>query len=94
MRTLSEDTSPHIEQVQLELLRRMPAWRKLALAGQMNRMLNTLALSGLRQRYPHASSEELRRRLADLRLGPELAVRVYGPLPEEPHDAERIERTG
>ena len=66
MRRLSEDTSPHLEQLQIELLRRMPAWRKLALVGQMNRMLNTLALSGLRQRHPHASPEELRRRLADM----------------------------
>ena len=83
MRTLSEDTSPHIEQVQIELLRQMPPWHKLALAGQLNRMLSTLALNGLRQRHPHASPEELRRRLADIRLGPELAARVYGPLPEE-----------
>jgi len=33
----------------------------------------------LRQRHPNASPEELRRRLADILLGPELAVRVYGP---------------
>ncbi len=29
--------------------------------------------------------EELRRRLADLLLGPELAARAYGPLQELPH---------
>ena len=86
MQRLSEDTSPHLEQLQIELLRRMPAWRKLALVGQMNRMLNTLALSGLRQRNPHASPEELRRRLADIRLGPDLAALVYGPLSEETGD--------
>ena len=57
-------------------------------------MLSTLALNGLHQRHPHASPEELRRRLADIRLGPELAARVYGPLSEEPRDAERSERTG
>ncbi len=94
MRTLSEDTSPHIEQVQIELLRQMPPWRKFALVGQLNRMVDTLALNGLRQRHPHAAPEELRRRLADIRLGPDLAARVYGQLPEEWPDAERTERTG
>jgi len=43
----------------------------------------TLALSGLRQRHPQASEDELRRHLADLWLGPELAARVYGPLVEK-----------
>jgi hypothetical protein len=52
------------------------------MVAEMNSALRTLALSGLRQRYPHATPEELRRRLADLWLGPDLATRVYGPLSE------------
>lgn len=78
------DTSPAIEEVRVEGLRRMPAWRKLALVGEMNRTLDTLALAGLRRRYPEAGAAELRRRLADIRLGPALAARVYGPPPAEP----------
>jgi hypothetical protein len=35
--------------------------------------MRILALSGLRQRYPQATPQELRRRLADLLLGPSLA---------------------
>jgi hypothetical protein len=63
----------------------MPAWRKLQLVGEMNRTLDTLALAGLRQRHPGATLAQLRRRLADLRLGPALAARVYGPLdPDAP----------
>jgi hypothetical protein len=50
---------------------------------QLNQAAYTLALSGLQQRYPQASPVELRRRLADLLLGPELAARVYGPLETE-----------
>ncbi len=80
MAILSPDTSPDAERVQIELMRRAPAWRKLQLVGQMNSALRTLAMSGLRQRYPQASPQELRRRLADLVLGPELAARVYGSL--------------
>ncbi len=82
MSGLNADTSPAAEQVQLELMRQAPAWRKFHAVGQLWTTLRTLALSGLRQRYPHASEAELRRRLADLTLGPELAMRVYGPLPE------------
>lgn len=48
----------------------------------LNRTARLLALDGLRRRYPEAEPEELRRRLADLLLGPELATKAYGPGPE------------
>ena len=80
MSVLFSDTRPEAERVQIELLRQAPIWRKLELLGQLNQTARTLALSGLRQRYPQASPQELRRRLADLLLGQELATRVYGPL--------------
>jgi hypothetical protein len=76
--TLSADTYPEAERVQIELLRRVPAWRKMQMVGEINQTVQMLALSGLRQRFPNASSGELRRRLAELRLGAELAARVYG----------------
>jgi hypothetical protein len=50
--------------------------------GEMNRMVRTLALAGLRQRYPDEPPTQRRRRLADLLLGPELAELAYGPLLE------------
>ncbi|MBN1140063.1 MAG: hypothetical protein JXM73_26070 [Anaerolineae bacterium] len=83
MTTLAADTHPDVEQLQIQRLRQMPAWRKLALVSEMNRTVRALALAGLRQRYPDAGPAELDRRLADLVLGPELAARAYGPLPEE-----------
>jgi len=83
MTTLSPDTHPEIERLQIERLRQMPAWRKLALVGEMNQTVRTLALAGLRQRHPNDTPAQRRRRLADLLLGTELAARVYGPLPEE-----------
>lgn len=79
--TLSPDTSPEAEAVLLNLLRQAPPWRKLHMVGQLNQTVRTLALSGLRQRHPQTTAQELRRRLADLLLGPDLAIRVYGPLP-------------
>jgi len=83
MMTLSSDTHPDIERLQIQRLRQMPAWRKMALVGEMNRTVRALALAGLRQRYPEDSPAQRQRRLADLLLGPELAARAYGPLPEE-----------
>ena len=77
----SSDTSRAAESKLFELARKAPAWRKVELIGEMYRTVCDLALSGLRKRYPHAPAEELRRRLADILLGPELARRVYGPFP-------------
>ena len=60
----------------------MPTWRQMALMAEMAESVQTLALAGLRQRYP-ADTPAQRRRLADLLLGPELAARAYGPSPQE-----------
>jgi hypothetical protein len=83
MTTLSLDTQSAIEQRQIERLREMPPWRKLALMSDMSQTVRTLALAGLRQRFPDDSPPQRRRRLADLILGPELAARAYGPLSED-----------
>jgi hypothetical protein len=80
MSALWPDTHPDIECLQIERLRQMPAWRKMALMAEMAQSVR--ALAGLRQRYP-ADSPAQRRRLADLLLGPELAALAYGPLLDE-----------
>jgi hypothetical protein len=82
MTALSRDTSLEIEKMQVERLRRMPSWRKMALMAEMCQSVQTLALAGLRQRYPADTPAQQRRRLADLQLGPELARRAYGPWSE------------
>jgi hypothetical protein len=77
------ETHPDIERLQVEGLRQMPTWRKIALMAEMGQSVQTLALAGLRQRHPADTPAQRRRRLADLVLGPELAARAYGPTPEE-----------
>jgi len=72
------DTDPTAQAVLNQLLRKAPIWRKLELMGELNETARTLALGGLRERYPDASNAMLRRHLADLLLGPELAFRAYG----------------
>lgn len=83
MTTLSPDTSPQIEQMQIEHLRQMPVWRKMALLAEMNQTVHELALVGLRQRHPNDSPTKQRRRLASLLLGAELATQAYGAMPGE-----------
>ena len=83
MTTLYSDTDTKAERVQIELLRRAPAWRKIQIVAQLNETVRTLALSGLRQRHPDASPQLLRRLLASLMWGEDLAEKVYGPIPEQ-----------
>ncbi len=77
--TLSRDTDPKAEAVQIEIYRRMPAWRKVELVSDAIETSYVLALAGLRDRFPKAGDEEIRRRLMDLMLGEELATKAYGP---------------
>lgn len=77
-RQMNRDTTPEAEAVLVRLWRETPGWRKWEMMEELNRAARELALAGLRRRYPDASPEELRRRLADLLLGPELAAQVFG----------------
>jgi hypothetical protein len=83
MSTLFPDTHPEAEKVLIELLQKAPTWRKMEMVDQLNQAVRLLALSGLRSSYPNDTPEQLRRRLADLLLGAELARKVYGPFPCE-----------
>jgi hypothetical protein len=80
MGALYSDTHPKMEALQIELWRQASPTRKMQMLAQLNASARTLALTGLRSRYPHASEAELRRRLADLLLGEELARKVYGEI--------------
>jgi hypothetical protein len=77
---IHSDTHPTIAALQRQMLSQASPARKLALLGQMNLTVKTLALSGLRSRFPDDSPETIHRRLADLMLGQALANQVYGPL--------------
>ena len=74
------DTTPEAHRVHIELMRRAPAWRKIELAVELYESLKLVALAGLRTRHPGAPELEIRRRLADVLLGAELAERAYGPI--------------
>jgi hypothetical protein len=80
MSALFSDTHPKMEALQIELWRQASPARKMHMLAQLNASAQMLALTGLRSRYPQASKAELRRRLADLLLGEELARKVYGEI--------------
>ena len=81
MPTLSSDTHPKMEALQIRLWREASSTRKMQALAQLNASAKILALTGLRSRFPQASEAELRYKLACLLLGDELARKVYGEPP-------------
>lgn len=81
MGVLADDTSADAQAVQLEVLRRLPARRRLEMLDDACRLSRELARVGLRRRHPGASPEVIERLLMDLVLGEELAELAYGPRP-------------
>lgn len=75
---LFNDTSPEAEALLITLLRQAPSWRKFKMVGDLNATVKQFALSGIRQRHPNATEEQVNRHLADILLGEELAATVYG----------------
>ena len=80
MSALYSDTDPKVEALQIKMWRQASPTRKMHMLAQLNASVRILALAGLRSRYPNATETELRRRLADLILGEELARKVYGEM--------------
>ena len=77
MSRLFSDSHPKMEQMQIEFIRRMPAWKKFAVVDDLNETVKMLAAGGIKQRHPDATPQQVRRMLAELMLGAELARRVY-----------------
>lgn len=80
MSALFSDTHPGMEALQVQLLRQVSPTRKMEMLAQLNAAARVLVLSGLRTRHPQASEAELRRRLAGILLGEDLARKVYGEI--------------
>jgi hypothetical protein len=77
MSVLSSDTHPKMEKMQIEFIRRMSASKKIAIVDGLNETVKTLAMSGIKQRHPDATPQQIQRMLAELMLGAELAQKVY-----------------
>ena len=71
------DTSREVENLLIDIYRRMPSWRKIELVEDANRTARQLAWAGLHSRHPGETKARLRRRLLDLVLGEETANKIY-----------------
>ena len=81
-RPLFSDTDEEAERVLIELARAMPPWKKVKQIADTTKACRQFAMAGLRERYPQAPEEELRRRLAALLLDRETVIKAYGWDPE------------
>jgi len=80
---LFDDTHPEAEEVYIRLLSQAPAWKKMEVINQLYLTAVSMARAGIRRRHPDADEDEIRRRVARMFLGDELARKVYGPIPEK-----------
>jgi hypothetical protein len=78
MKPFSPDTTLEAQRVQFELMRQLPAWKRLSLAFELTEATRHLVLADIRSRYPGASDEELRKRFISRVLSREEVIRAYG----------------
>ena len=64
---------------EIEVLREMPAWKKLELVADLCEANRALMMAGLRARCPEASEDELHRQLMELLWGETKAAEIWGP---------------
>lgn len=62
----------------IELTRAIPDWKKIEQLFSLIETTRALSMSGIRRRYPQASEEELKKRLAALVLDRETVIKIYG----------------
>ncbi|MDX1933815.1 MAG: hypothetical protein SFU56_14550 [Capsulimonadales bacterium] len=83
MKTLSPDTHPEIERIWIEGIRKMTPAEKFARLEGLNAMGEQLARTDVLRRYPDATEDEVRLRIASRRIPAELMVKAFGWDPTE-----------
>jgi hypothetical protein len=83
MKPLSPDTTPEAQQMHFALMRRLPGWKRLALAFELTQATRQLVLADIRHRFAAASDEEIRRRFIARVLPREDVIRAYGFDPKQ-----------
>ena len=73
MRTQSEDTSPEMEQAQIELIRKASPSKIFGLVRSMSQTMIQASRENIRRLHPDASKEELTLIFIELYYGKELA---------------------
>ena len=73
MRTQSEDTSPEMERVQIELIRKASSAKLFGLVRSMSQTMMQASKENIRRLHPDANKEELTLIFVELYYGKELA---------------------
>jgi hypothetical protein len=81
------DTDPRAMEVWLDLLRRMPAGKKIESVFALSRMAIQFSEAGVRMAYPEADDSEVFLRTAARRLSRDLMIQVYGWDPRAHEDS-------
>lgn len=82
-RTQSPDTDRAVEERMFARYRAMSTDEKLAHVGALGRLVEEVALAGLRRKYPDAGDDENRLRLLARSVDRATMIRLYGFDPEE-----------
>ena len=83
MKPLSLDTTPEAQRMYFALMRRLPDWKRLALAFELTEATRQLVLADIRMRFAGASDEEIRRRFIARVLPRKDVIRAYGFDPKQ-----------
>ena len=73
MRTQSEDTSPEMERVQIELIRKATPAKLFGLVRSMSETMIQASIRNIRKLYPDASQEEITLIFVELYYGKKVA---------------------
>lgn len=71
------DTSPEMEKLQMDILRKMDPEKKWSLMMELIEMSRRLLMEGIRNRHPEYGEEELKLALIKILIGEELFALVY-----------------
>jgi hypothetical protein len=77
------DTTPDVERIQYELIRKLSQAKRAELAVDLTNTLRSLVLADLKQRFPTATASEIRRRFIARVLDREDVINAYGFDPKQ-----------
>ncbi len=78
MKPLSIDTAAEAQQIQFKLMRRLPGWKRLALAFELTEATRQLVLADIVHHFPQATEQDVRRRFIARVLPREQVIKAYG----------------
>ena len=83
MKPLSSDTTAKAQIMHFALMRRLPDWKRLALAFELTDAAWQLVLSEIIHQFPNATADEVRKRFIARVLSREDVIRAYGFDPKQ-----------